>query len=56
MSVGLTPAAVEREHQLAGQTLAQRMVGHQQFQLRYELGVASKREVRFDPPLDRCDA
>ena len=50
--VGLAPAAVEREHQLAAQALAQRVRGDELLQLGDELGVAAEREVGLDAPLE----
>ncbi len=50
--VGLAPAAVQREHELSAQTLAQRMQRDQLPQLGHELAVRSDREIRFDAQLD----
>ena len=51
--VGLAPAAVQREHELSAQTLAQRMQRDQLPQLGHELAVRSDREIRFDAQLER---
>ena len=50
--VGLAPRAVEREHELRAQALAQRVRRHQLLQLGDQLGVAAVREVGLDPPLE----
>ncbi len=44
--------AVEREHQLAAQTLPERMLGHELLELADELRAAARREVRVDPRLE----
>ena len=41
--LGLPPGPVQREHQLPAQPLAQRMLGHQQLQLRAQGAVLAKR-------------
>ena len=46
--VGLPARAVEREHQLAAQSLAQRVLGDECFELGNELGCATEREVGVD--------
>ena len=46
--VGLAPAAVESEHELAGEPLVRRMLGHHTSQLSDELDVAAGGEVRID--------
>ena len=46
--VGLAPAAVESEHELACEPLVRRMLGHQAPQLPDELDVAAGGEVRID--------
>ena len=46
--LGLAAAAVQREHQLAAQVLAQRVLSHQRLELADELGVAAEREVGLD--------
>jgi hypothetical protein len=40
--LGLSAGAVEREHQLGAVTLSKRMVGHQPFELRHEIGVSTQ--------------
>ena len=47
--VRLPPGAVEREHLLAAQPLAQRMLAHERLELADHLGVAAAGEVRVDP-------
>ena len=54
--LGLTPRAIEREHELAAQPLAQRMLGHEGLELADEVVVAAEREVGVDPALERRDA
>ena len=49
--LGLTPRAVQREHQLAAEPLAQRMLTHQRLELTYERGLTSERKIRLDPIL-----
>ena len=49
----LAAAPVEGQHQLAAETLPQRMLPHEPFELRHELGVESELEVGVDPPLER---
>ncbi len=53
--LGLATRAVEREHQLRSERLAQRMLGDERLQLRHELGRAAGGEVGLDPLLDRRD-
>ena len=53
--LGLATRAVEREHQLRAERLAQRVLGDERLQLRHELGRAAGREVGLDPLLDRRD-
>jgi hypothetical protein len=48
---GLTAAAVQREHQLTAQPLAQRMAENEQLELAHGLGVAAERELRVKPIL-----
>ena len=43
----LSPRAVEGEHELARQTLAQRVLRRQPLELRYDLGMAAEGEVRL---------
>jgi hypothetical protein len=52
-SVGLTAGAVERQHELAAQPLAQRVGGDVGVELRHEVGAAAELEIRVDPLLDR---
>ena len=54
--VGLPARAVEREHQLAAQALAERIRRHQPLQLRDELRVSAKLELRVDALLKRAEA
>ena len=51
--VRLTAVAVEREHELTAQPLAQRMLAHQRLQLTGEARVLAERELRLDAQLDR---
>ena len=46
--VGLAAGAVEREHLLAAQPLAQRMLAHERLELARDLGVPPAREVGVD--------
>ena len=46
--VGLAPAAVERQHQLRAQRLAQRMLPDQRLQLGHQLGMTAEGEVGLD--------
>ena len=50
--VGLPAAAVEREHQLAAQTLAKRMFGDERLEFRHQLVMAAERQVGVDAILD----
>src|SRR5699024_6249286 len=50
--VRLAAAAVEREHQLASQTLAQRMLRDARLELGDDRAVASEPEGRLESPLD----
>jgi hypothetical protein len=54
--VGLATAAVQREHQLGLQALAQRMLAHEPLQLARQPGVLPQRELRVDPILERGQA
>ena len=47
--VGLAATAVEREHELRAQRLAQRVVGHERLQLADHVRLAAEREVGVDP-------
>ncbi len=51
--LGLPAGAIEREHQLATETLAQRLLCDERLELGDERLVPSKREVRVDPLLER---
>ena len=51
--LGLASRPVEREHQLPTETLAQRMVPHERFELRQHGSVASERELRLETLLER---
>ena len=51
--LGLSPRTIERHHQLASQSLSERVLGDQRLQLRHELTVAPERQVGLDPLLDR---
>ena len=46
--VSLPAAAIEREHQLAAQTLAKRMFGDERLELRYQLVMVAERQVGVD--------
>ena len=52
----LAARAVQREHQLAAQPLAQRVLGDERLELADELGVPPQREVGVDPGLQRGEA
>lgn len=47
--VGLAPAPVERDHQLASQPLAERMIRDQLAKLTDEVAVTTEGEVGVDP-------
>ena len=51
--LGLPPAAIQRQHQLAVQPLPQRILGGQLFQLAGEGVVPAKRQISIDPRLQR---
>jgi hypothetical protein len=51
--VGLPATAVEREHQLAAQALAEHVLGDQRLELRHKLALAAERQVRVDAVLER---
>ena len=55
-SVGLAPGAVERQHQLPPQPLAQWVVADQRLQLAHQLGRSAECEVGLDPILYRVQA
>src|SRR4051794_8838414 len=50
--VGLAAGAIQRKHLLAGEPLAQRMLGHESLELRRHLAMAAEREVSVDALLD----
>ena len=50
--LGLPPAAVEREHELAAYALAHRVVAHQRLELSDHLCVAAERQVCVDALLE----
>ena len=52
----LAARAVEREHQLAAQPLAEGISRQERFQLGDEIGQRAEREIGLDPVLDRGDA
>ena len=54
--VGVAPRAVEREHELGAQALAQRLLPGQRLELAHELGMAAEREVGVDPSLQAGQA
>ncbi len=54
--VGLTAGAVQREHELRPQTLAQRLLEHERFELGHERGMAAESKVGLDPQLERRQA
>ena len=51
--LALPSRAVQREHPLAVEVLAQRVLDHQPVQLADQLGRAAERQVGVDPRLDR---
>ena len=53
--VGLAAAAVQREHQLAVQSLAERMVGHEPGELTDDVAVAAGQQLLVDRRLDRAE-
>ena len=54
--IGLSPTAVEREHPLAAQALAQRVRGHERRERSDDLRVPSEPQQRLGPVLDRREA
>ncbi len=50
---GLAPAAIEREHQLTAETLAERVLADEALQLRDELRVTPELQICRDPQLER---
>ena len=53
---GLSAAAVEREHELAAQVLAQRVAGDQRLQFGHQRRVAAELEIGVDARLQRLEA
>ena len=53
--LGLAAAAVEREHQLRGEALVRRVLGHQPAQLADDLGVPAGGDVGLDAARERGD-
>ena len=54
--LGLAPAAVEREHQLATEPLAERVLVDARLELGHDRAVPAEPEQRLDPSLDRLEA
>ncbi len=54
--VGLPPGPVQRHHQQSARSLAQRMFGHQAFELDDRTQVATEPELDVEPLLDRGEA
>ena len=54
--LGLPAGAIEREHQLAAQPLAQRMLGDERVELADQLRVPARGEIGVDPLLERRPA
>src|SRR4029078_12862732 len=54
--VGLATGSVQREHELAPETLAQSRLDHQTFELTDDLAVIAERQARVDELLDRDEA
>ena len=54
--IRLTAGAIEREHQLAAQPLAERMVADERFEIGNQPGVAADRELGFGALLDQREA
>ena len=50
--LGVPSLAVQRQHQLAARTLAQRVARHERLQLPHDVAMAAERELRIDPVLD----
>ena len=55
-SFGLPAAAVEREHQLSAEALAEWIPVDESLELRNQLGVAAGGEIELDPVLERTEA
>ena len=49
---GVTPRAIQRQHELGAQTLAQRMLAHQRDQLGRQRRLLAKGQVGLDSGLD----
>jgi hypothetical protein len=54
--IGLPPAAVEREHQLSAQSLAQRVLADERVELARDLGMPAAGEVGVDPRAEAAEA
>ena len=54
--LGLPPAAIEREHELAAYALAHRVVAHERLELADHLRVAAERQVCVDALFERDQA
>jgi hypothetical protein len=52
-SLGLSPGAIQREHEQAERTLTERMLTDDELDLGYELGIPPEGEIRLDPLLVR---
>ncbi len=52
--LGLSTAAVEREHELRADALAERVIPHECLELSHQVPVAAEREIRLDSLLERC--
>ena len=52
----LAAGAVERDHELAAEALAQRILLHEAFELHDHTRVLSEGELGLDSGLDRCQA
>ena len=53
--LGLPAGAIEREHQLAAQALAQRVLEDQSLELAHEVEVPTESEIGIDPALERSE-
>ena len=54
--LGLAPPTVERDHELAVQTLAERVLGHQRLDLGHDRAMAARAEVAVDRQLERIQS
>ena len=52
----LAPGTVKRQGECSEEPLAERMLGHEPFELGHELGAEAAREVGLHPVLERRDA